>query len=103
MIDVEAALAELKEEMFANPLVKEYFRIRQMVAENVELKALKTQINEAQVKLSLSMNNQVKHEDYKTNYEQLVGKYESHPLIENFTQLQTEVRHFLQDIVDLLE
>ncbi|MFA7378549.1 MAG: YlbF family regulator [Erysipelotrichia bacterium] len=103
MTDLQKSLLTLKEEINNNDLVKEYFRIRNLVEKNEEINSLKKKINDAQVKLSLSMGEQENHSANKKVYEQLVIKYESHPLIANFLSLQIELRVFLQNIADLLE
>lgn len=103
MTKVEQALKSLKEEIFENPLVKEYFRVREVVAKDETLNQLKKRISDAQVNLSLSMAEQEKHQTNKVIYEQLLNDYDTHPLIVNFTQLQAEVHTLLKEIVDLLE
>ena len=103
MSNFETALANLKQEIYDDELIKEYFRVRDLVLKNEELKELKQQINDLQIKLSLNMVNPELHACYKRDYEQLLNKYNLHPLISNFTFLQSEVHDFLQNIADLLE
>jgi cell fate (sporulation/competence/biofilm development) regulator YmcA (YheA/YmcA/DUF963 family) len=103
MNEVETALADLQEELQNSELVKEYFRLRKIIEENEEIRLLKQKINKAQVKLSLTMSDQSAHAKNKQEYEELVHDYESHPLINNFSLLQSEVRELLQNIADLLK
>lgn len=103
MTNVEKSLLSLKEEINNSDLVKEYFRLRDLVEKNNEITLLKKKINDAQVKLSLSMADEEKHSENRKEYERLVAEYDSHPLIANFSSLQIELRVFLQNIADLLE
>lgn len=103
MNNIENALDNLEREIMNSELVKEYFRLRALIGENEELKALKIKVNAAQVALSLSMADEQEHALKKAEYENLLAVYDNHPLVTNFTSIQSEVHNFLKNIADLLD
>ncbi|HOF53229.1 MAG TPA: YlbF family regulator [Bacilli bacterium] len=103
MNNIENALDNLEREIMNSELIKEYFRLRALIGENEELKALKIKVNAAQVALSLSMADEQEHALKKAEYENLLAVYDNHPLVANFTSIQSEVHNFLKNIADLLD
>ena len=97
------ALNSLQQEIMNDEIVKEYFRVRDLIIHDEQIKQLKNKVNNAQVALSLSMGDEEEHAKKKSEYERVLSKYEAHPMVANFTNLQIELYDFLKNIADLLE
>jgi cell fate (sporulation/competence/biofilm development) regulator YlbF (YheA/YmcA/DUF963 family) len=79
---------ELKKEIDALPLFQEYKRIKELVDNSAELKELKQEIAKN------STNPSIKKE--------LIGKYNSHPLVVNYNELKNEVKDYLYEICEII-
>ncbi len=86
MNDAIELAKELKEEIFKEPLIVEYFRIKILVESNEEINALKRDIALAKAH----------HEDEL--HKELLAKYNSHPLVVNYNTLKEEVNEYLSEI-----
>jgi cell fate (sporulation/competence/biofilm development) regulator YmcA (YheA/YmcA/DUF963 family) len=49
------------------------------------------------------MADEQEHAIKKAEYENLLTVYDNHPLVANFTSIQSEVHNFLKNIADLLD
>ena len=78
----------LKKEIDYLPLFKEYRRIKKLVDESSELNELKAEI----VK---SIGDKQKHDD-------LLAKYNSHPLVVNLKELENEVSDYLKEVCNII-
>ena len=81
---------KLREELDKLPLFIEYKSTKKEIENNIELKELK--------KLIVRAKNENRLEDQK----ELLQKYNSHPLVVNYNNLQNEVRDYLKEISDIL-
>ena len=81
---------ELKKELDSLPLFQEYSFLKKEIENNKELKELKRKII-----LAKKDNNVEEHQ-------RLLDKYNSHPLVVNFLELQEEVLDYLKTIGDIL-
>ncbi len=79
---------ELKKELDSLPLFQEYRRIKTLVDNSNELKELKTEI--------------VKSVADKERHQELLDKYNGHPLIVNLTTLEKEVSDYLKEICEII-
>ena len=90
MSDVIRLTKELKEELDNLPLFQEYKRIYELVSSNEELNELHKEI----CKVS-------KTSDTK-RHQELLDRYNSHPLIVNKRELEAEVKDYLSEISDII-
>lgn len=81
---------KLREELDKLPLFIEYKSTKKEIENNIELKELK--------KLIVRAKNENRLEDQK----KLLQKYNAHPLVVNYNNLQNEVRDYLKEISDIL-
>ena len=81
---------ELKEELDKLPLFQEYYRYKALVDSNKELNALKTSI----AKAKLEGNSEL--------HKNLLDRYNSHPLIVNYQELETEVANYLAQVAKIV-
>ncbi len=90
MSDVIELTKELKKELDELPLFIEYKRVSELVSSNEELQELHNEI----CRIS-------KSED-KDKHNQLLNKYNSHPLIVNLRELELEVSEYLSSISQII-
>ena len=79
---------ELKKELDELPLFQEYRRIKSLVDNSIELKELKQEI--------------VKSSSNKEENKRLIEKYNSHPLVVNLKELESEVSDYLKQICEII-
>lgn len=79
---------ELKKEIDSLPLFQEYKRIKQLVDSSCELDELKKEI-------AKTTNDKEKHQE-------LLNKYNSHPLVSNLDLLEKEVAEYLKEVCDII-
>lgn len=104
MDKINKILLETKEELFNEPIVKQYFLLLKQIEENAELNELKEKIQKAQVDLSMHFGSKEsihqKKKDYLLN---LVKQYDEHPLIVNYNFVFEEVNNLLLKMKEILE
>ena len=81
---------ELKKELDELPLFIEYKRVKEEFENSKEIQDLKREIVRAK--------NENRIEDHKA----LLEKYNSHPLVINYLNLEDEVRQYLKEISEIL-
>ena len=79
---------ELKKELDSLPLFQEYKRIKELVDNSKELKSLKAEI--------------VKSSNDKDKHKELLDRYNNHPLVANFQELESEVSDYLREICEII-
>ncbi len=77
---------ELKEELLKEPLIAEYLRVKELVDKDEEINLLKKDIALAKA-----------HKNDKLHQE-LLSRYNNHPLVVNYNVLKEEVNEYLLEI-----
>lgn len=103
MNDFDKKLGDAKNELFSLPLIKEYFIVKSQIENNVELIELNDKLKLAQKAMSKSIDDDDLYHKNKKDYEELMIKYNLHPLIVNYQNLKEEVYTLLTQIKDILE
>lgn len=81
---------ELKQELDSLPLFQEYKRVKGLVDNSDEINSLKREIA-----LAKSRNNIEEHK-------RLLEVYNSHPLIQNYESLKSDVAKYLQEVSEII-
>ena len=90
MNDFEKNLNLLKDKLFDEPVVKQYFLYKESIEKDAKLVHLKNEM--------VRLTKENKHNDVKILKEQ----YDNHPLINNFNVLKEEVKNLLLEIKEIL-
>lgn len=77
---------ELKGEILKEPLIEEYFRVKNLLDSDVEINLLKKEIALAKI------------HNYNKLHQDLLSRYNNHPLVVNYNVLKEEVNEFLLEI-----
>lgn len=96
---VANALSKVKEQLFNEPEVKEYFYLKSQIQNNEELLGLDKNIKDLQRKLCKNSKNK----DLIDEYRSALNSYNSHPLVVNFNRVKEEVNDLLRMIKEILE
>lgn len=102
MNDIEILLKEVKESLHNNETVKEYFRLKEIIEHDEEIKQLEKDIRHHQKKMCEYQNNDELYFKEKAIYEELSNKLESNPVYVNFNEVKSEINTLLIDIRDFL-
>lgn len=81
----------LKEELDNLPLFKEYYHLKEIIEHNEEISSLKKQIAIA------------KEENRIDDCNLLISKYNSNPLIVNYSNVRSEVVSYLKEISEIIQ
>ena len=103
MNNFEIALNSLKDELFSLNEVKEYFRLKDEIENNAELKDLLLSIGKYQRLMATNIDNNEEYSFAKENYELAMKKYKNHPLIVNFENVKEEVYQIILQIKQIIE
>ncbi len=90
--DVKTKTLQIRDYLYSLAEVKEYFRLKNAILENEELK-----------QISSNIKKYCHDNDNKKLYEKYKKEYESHPLIINFNVVKNEVEDLLIQIKSLIE
>ena len=77
---------ELKEELYNEPLIMEYLRVKEIFENNEELEKMRRNI----ARLSINKNSE--------EYINKKKEYDHHPLVSNYYQLKEDVMDLLSEI-----
>ncbi len=101
MDELSQKLLDLKEELYSNPLVVEYFHLKKAIEDDPELSALDSDIRKLQKELCFK-NKRKNIEDDKA-LKQLKEKFDSHPLVIDYIKVKEELFILLNEIKEELE
>lgn len=102
MNDLDKLLKEVKENIYQEECVKEYFRLKKIIENDEEL-----MLNEKEVRHHQKLMCQYKEDDEKyfkekALYENYLNKLENNPIYQNFLEVKKEVNSLLLEIKDYL-
>lgn len=103
MNNVERDLLLVKESLFSLPLVKEYLKIKEQVENNEELASFDKLLTKYKKEMTNNFANDEAYKISKSNYEEILSKYENHPLVVNYKALKEEVADLLNEVKSILE
>lgn len=100
--DIDHQLNEVKTLINEEPIVQEFFKLRDDIIHNQELKEISRIMHEHQKEMSLHVNNEEIYFREKKLYEEYYQKYHNHPLILNYDYIKEEVYNLLMQVSNLL-
>ena len=102
MNKVNDALLDVKKELYSDPLVKEYFRLLNLIENDKYLTKLDKEMRDHQKKMCESMNNDDVYLKEKEAYEASLNELKNNPLYLNFKTVEEEVINLLKEVKDTL-
>lgn len=103
MNKVNDALSDVKKELYSDPLVKEYFRLLNLIENDKYLTELDKEMRDHQKKMCENMNNDDVYLKEKETYEASLNEFKSNPLYLNFKTVEEEVINLLKEVKDTLQ
>jgi cell fate (sporulation/competence/biofilm development) regulator YmcA (YheA/YmcA/DUF963 family) len=103
MNPISKTIDSLSDAFFELPLVRDYFKVIDLINADKNLLALSDEVKHLQKKMTLSMGRPNEHERYKSDYEAKLNAYNSHPYIVNYTYLKNEVEDLLTQMKTIIE
>lgn len=102
MDKIEEKLQEVKTQLFNNPSVKEYFRLKDIVENDKTIKELNNLIKLHQKLMCQNKNNDEIYFKEKELYETNLKLLESNPIYINYNEIKEEVNSLLVEVRDTL-
>ena len=102
MDKIEESLQKVKKELFNNPSVKEYFRLKDIVKNDKTINELNKEIKLHQKLMCQNKNNDEIYFKEKELYESNLKLLESNPIYVNFNEIKEEVNVLLVEVRDTL-
>lgn len=98
MANFEEALQEAQEKLFDEPLIKEYFRLKEIIDNDKELQELDKNMRQHQKRMCEFKNDDKIYFFEKAQYEKRLKEIENNPLYIDFKEVQKEVGTLLKEV-----
>ena len=102
MNNIDELLSSLKEELYTEECVKEYFYYKKIVDNDPSIKELDEQVRFHQKEMCRNKDNDEAYFKEKAIYEDLKSKFDNNPILINYQIAKDEVFSLLVDIKKLL-
>ena len=102
MNKIDELVSSLKEELYNEECVKEYFYYKNQVENDPDIRALDEQVRFHQKEMCKNKNNDEIYFKEKEIYEELKKRFDSNPVLINYQIAKDEVFSLLVDIKKLL-
>ena len=102
MNEIDKLLKEVEDKINNEECVKEYFRLKKLIDEDEELKALDKDIRFHQKEMCKHENEDEIYFKEKKLYEEGVAKLEANPIYANFVEIRKDVHALLEEIAGVL-
>lgn len=97
------ALKDVKNELYQDPLIKEYFSLLEQINNDEYLIKLDKEMKHHQNKMCQNMNNDEVYLSEKEAYEKCLNELKNNPLYVNFCNVKEEVKNLLSEVKDALQ
>lgn len=98
MTNFEESLQEAQEKLFDEPLIKEYFRLKEIIDNDKELQELEKNMRQHQKRMCEFKNDDKIYFFEKAQYEKCLKEIENNPLYIDFKEIQKEVGTLLKEV-----
>ncbi len=102
MTELDNKLITLKDELYSEPVVKEYFRLKSLISNDKALMLLDENIKKLQRDICNNIHSDVNTNDSK-KLALMLEEFNSNPVIINYNKIELEVRDLLEEISKILE
>ena len=102
MNNIDELLSSLKEELYNEECVKEYFYYKKIIENDPSIKELDEQVRFHQKEMCKNKDNDEIYFKEKAIYEELKAKFDNNPILINYQIAKDEVFSLLVDIKKLL-
>lgn len=102
MNDIDYLLLEVKDILYKEPIVQEYFSLKKEIEENKELIELDKSVRHHQRMMCSNLENDDIYLKEKSLYEEELSRMNNHPLVVNFNNIKEEVLVLLKEVRDSL-
>ena len=102
MDNIEKLLKEVSDRLNDEECVKEYFRLKEIINNDSNLKRLDKEVREHQKKMCEFQNDDEIYFKEKALYESSLKELEDNPIYQNFNEVKKEVNSLLIEIRDFL-
>ena len=103
MTDFENQLDICQKLLYDEPIVKEYFRLKNIVQNDSKLSRLDKEIHQHQHLMCIHKNDEEIYRNEKRIYDAQMAEFKSNPLVENYFQVREEVFSLLNEVKEILE
>lgn len=98
MTNFEEALKDAEEKLFDEPIIKEYFRLKEIINHDNDLQQLDAQLRHHQKRMCEFENDDKIYFFEKAEYEKCLKEIENNPIYINFKEVQKDVASLLKEV-----
>lgn len=98
MNNIDSLIFDIKKELYSEPIIQEFFRLKNIVENDKELNELNAQLKVQQKLMCDNLNNDSIYLTAKDKFESLNEQINNNPLMQNYIQIKDEVIGLLQEI-----
>lgn len=103
MNNLDELIKTAHKNLYETDIVKEYFRLRDLLKNNEELASIEKEMKEHERLMTLNIMNDEEYKKEKEEYEKCRSFIDNHPLVNDFHEVETEVYNLLKEIKEILE
>ena len=103
MSKVDDSLLEVKKELYSDPIIVEYFHLKELINKDEYLTKLDKSMREHQKKMCENITNDDVYLKEKAAYESCLNELKNNPLYINFENIKEEVLNLLNQVKDALK
>ena len=103
MNKIDSLLSEIKKELYSEPCIQEYLRLKEVIAKDEKLLALDKEVKLHQRLMCENRNNKEVFEKEKDLYEKANKEFDSNPVVVNFKNVKEEVYSLLNEVKGAIE
>jgi len=103
MNDFEKCLEQTKTELFNQPIVKEYFHLKEIFQNDLELQKLDQEVRFHQKKMCENQDNDEIYFLEKKLYEEKLKEFNENPIVQNLLEVKQEVFQLLKQAEEVLK
>lgn len=103
MDKIDTLLQEIKEDLHNEDIVKEYFRLKNIIEHDKEILDLQKQVSFHQKRMCENKNNDEIYVQEKALYEKYDDLLKKHPIVINYSEAKEEITSLLKEIQGVLK
>ena len=103
MNKIDSLLKDIKNELYSEPCIQEYLRLKSVIEKDEDLSKLDKEVRLHQRLMCESRNNEEVFEKEKALYEKASKEFDSNPVVINYKNVKEEVYALLEEVKEALE
>ena len=103
MNKIDSLLKDIKKELYSEPCIQEFLRLKSVIEKDEDLSKLDKEVRLHQRLMCENRNNKEVFEKEKALYEKASKEFDSNPVVINYKNVKEEVYALLEEVKEALE